>query len=98
MTIIGARRLGFNRIDSANISMLMSIPTILASGALLGSEVYFNADWQSARIGLIAAFFSFCAGLLALNIMMKMLKSISYTPYVVYRIILGIFILWISYT
>jgi undecaprenyl-diphosphatase len=98
MTIIGARRLGFNRIDSANISMLMSIPTILASGALLGSEVYFNADWQSARIGLIAAFFSFCAGLLALNIMMKMLKSISYTPYVVYRIILGIIILWISYT
>ena len=57
-----------------------------------------NADWQSARIGLIAAFFSFCAGLLALNIMMKMLKSISYTPYVVYRIILGIIILWISYT
>jgi len=98
MTIIGARRLGFNRIDSANISMLMSIPTILASGALLGSEVYFNADWQSAKIGFIAAFFSFCAGLLALNIMMKLLKSISYTPYVLYRIILGVIILWISYT
>ncbi|MDC1349273.1 undecaprenyl-diphosphate phosphatase [Amylibacter sp.] len=98
MTIIGARQLGFNRLDSANISMLMSIPTIIASGTLLGSEVIFNADWQSAKIGLIAAVFSFFSGFAALSIMMKMLQTISYSPYVFYRIILGIIILTISYT
>jgi len=30
--------------------------------------------------------------------MMKMLKTISFTPYVIYRIILGASLLWISYT
>ena len=76
----------------------MSIPTIIASGTLLGSEVIFNADWQSAKIGLIAAVFSFFSGFAALSIMMKMLQTISYSPYVFYRIILGIIILTISYT
>ena len=98
MTIIGARNLGFNRVDSANISMLMSIPTIIASGTLLGSEVFYNADWEAAKIGIIAAIFSFFSGLIALIIMMKMLKTISFTPYVIYRIILGVSLLWISYT
>lgn len=98
MTITGARKLGYSRLDSANISMLMSIPTIIASGTLLGSEVIVNADWQSAKIGLIAAIFSFFSGFAALSIMMKMLKTVSYTPYVLYRIVLGIIILTLSYT
>ena len=75
MTIIGARNLGFNRVDSANISMLMSIPTIIASGTLLGSEVFYNADWEAAKIGIIAAIFSFFSGLIAIKIMMHFLNK-----------------------
>jgi undecaprenyl-diphosphatase len=38
------------------------------------------------------------AALLALTLMMKLLQSVSYTPYVIYRIILGMILLGIAYT
>jgi undecaprenyl-diphosphatase len=98
MTITGARQLGYTRTDGAKIAMLMSIPTIIASATLLGVEVAANADWQAAKNGAIAAVFSFAAGLLALSLMMRLLKSVSFTPYVIYRFILGITLLWIAYT
>ncbi len=96
-TISGARALGFKREDAAKISMLMSIPTIIASGALLGAEVIANGDYSAARDGAIAAAFSFIAALLALTLMMRLLRSVSFTPYVIYRIVLGVFLLWIAY-
>ena len=34
ITITGARLLGYKRIDAARLSMLMSIPTILAAGGM----------------------------------------------------------------
>lgn len=98
ITITGARHLGYERSEAARISMLMSIPTILASGILLGIEVAGNADMATARDGAIAAVFAFVAALLALGIMMRLLKSVSYTPYVIYRVILGIVLLVIAYT
>ncbi len=98
ITITGARHLGYERSEAARIAMLMSIPTILASGTLLGIEVAGNADLATARDGAIAALFAFFAALLALGIMMRLLKSVSYTPYVIYRIILGIVLLVIAYT
>jgi undecaprenyl-diphosphatase len=77
--------------------MLMSIPTILASGALLGLEVAASADAQVARDGAIAAAFAFVAALGALTLMMRLLRSVSFTPYVIYRVILGLVLLWIAY-
>jgi len=76
----------------------MSIPTIIASGVLLGAEVIATADAQAARDGAIAAFFSFLAALGALSLMMRLLRSVSYTPYVIYRIFLGVVLLVIAYS
>ena len=42
ITITGARFLGYRRHDAARLSMLMSIPTIMASGELLGLELFFG--------------------------------------------------------
>lgn len=98
ITITGARHLGYERSEAARIAMLMSIPTIIASGTLLGIEVIGNADLAVARDGAIAAVFAFIAALLALGLMMRLLKSISYTPYVLYRVALGIVLLIIAYT
>ena len=78
--------------------MLMSIPTILASGALLGLEVATSMDVGAARDSAIAAVFAFVAALLALHFMMRLLRSVSFTPYVIYRIALGIVLLAIAYT
>ena len=98
ITITGARQLGYAREDGARIAMLMSIPTILASGALLSVDVIHQADAQLAKAGVIAAAFAFVAALLALILMMRLLRSISFTPYVIYRVILGAILLGIAYS
>lgn len=98
ITITGARQLGYNREDAARLAMLMSIPTIIASGTLLGLEVASTANMALAKDGAIAAGFAFLSALLALSLMMRLLKSVSFTPYVIYRVILGVILLVIAYT
>ncbi len=98
ITITASRILGYTREDGARIAMLMSIPTILASGGLLALDVIGEADWQTARDAAIGAALAFVAAYLALAIMMRLLRSVSFTPYVIYRVILGIVLLAIAYT
>jgi undecaprenyl-diphosphatase len=97
IVITGARFLGFERHDAARISMLMSIPTIAASGLLLAADAALQADTAILRDGAIAAVFAFVAALLALTFMMRLLNVLSFTPYVVYRLLLGIVLLGIAY-
>jgi undecaprenyl-diphosphatase len=98
ITITGARQLGYAREDAARLAMLMSIPTIIASGVLLGAEVVGDADWAILRDAAIGAAFAFVAALLALVLMMRLLKSVSFTPYVVYRVVLGVVLIWWGYS
>ena len=96
VTITGARRLGYTRHDAARLAMLMSIPTILAAGALEGAEVAGAADAALLRDGAIAAALAFGSALVALALMMRLLRSVSFTPYVVYRCVLGLGLLvWV---
>lgn len=97
ITITAARRLGYNRHDAAKLSMLMSIPTILAAGAMAGADVVGAMDAQAARNGAFAALFAFLSALAALALMFRLLRSVSFTPYVIYRVILGVILLWIAY-
>ncbi len=97
ITITAARQLGYERAGGAKLAMLMSIPTIIASATLLGLEVVATADAAAARDGAIAAFLSFLAALVALTLMMRLLKSVSFTPYVIYRVILGVILLILAY-
>ena len=76
----------------------MSIPVIIASATLLGIEVVATANAQAARDGAIAAVLAFAAALLALSLMMRLLRAVSFTPYVIYRVLLGIVLLWIGYS
>lgn len=98
ITITAGRMLGYDRESAARLAMLMSIPTILASGTFLSIEVVATANMAAARDGAIAAVFAFLAALAALVLMMRLLKSVSFTPYVIYRVILGIILLVIAYS
>ncbi len=95
--ITGARFMGYGREGGAKLAMLMSIPTILASGLLLGADVAAHADAAAARDGAIAAAMAFVAALGALVLMMRLLRSVSFTPYVIYRVLLGVGLLVIAY-
>ncbi|MCF6273362.1 MAG: undecaprenyl-diphosphate phosphatase [Rhodobacteraceae bacterium] len=98
ITITAARALGYTRTEGARLSMLMSIPTILASGVLLGKDVVEAGDWSQLREAGMAAALAFLSALLALSLMMRLLKSTSFTPYVIYRIGLGVVLLVIAYS
>jgi len=97
-TITGARLLGFERHDAARLSMLMSIPTILASGGITALDLIDTMNGQAAIDGGIAAALAFASALLALSLMMRLLNAVSFTPYVIYRVILGVVLLVIAYS
>ncbi len=98
ITITAARFLGYTRSEAARISMLMSIPTIIASASLLGLDLVGTTDIGALRDIALVAGMSFVAALVALTLMMRLLRAVSYTPYVIYRLGLGVLLLWIAYT
>ena len=98
ITITAARMLNYDRTDAARLAMLMSIPTIIASASLLGLDLISSEAAAAWRDVAIVVVLSFGAALLALTFMMRLLQAVSYTPYVIYRVILGVILLWIAYT
>ncbi|WOI56399.1 undecaprenyl-diphosphate phosphatase [Palleronia sp. LCG004] len=98
IAITAGRALGYDREGSARIAMLMSVPVILASGTLLSLEVAADADSAMGRDMVIVALLSFVAALAALKLMFRLLRSVSFTPYVIYRLGLGAILLWIAYS
>ena len=95
ITITGARLMGYQRRDAARLSMLMSVPVILAAGGLSSLDVIGTVETSALGDAAIAAGFAAVSAFIALGLMMRLLKSISFTPYVIYRVILGAgLILW----
>lgn len=92
-TMMAARALGYTRQEAARFSMLMSIPTIIAAGALLGLDVLKDGEALGLD-ALIGAALAFVSALAAIHFLMKWLETASMTLFVVYRVILGIFLLW----
>ncbi|MCC5969499.1 MAG: undecaprenyl-diphosphate phosphatase [Pararhodobacter sp.] len=100
ITMTAGRFLGFDRHSAAKVALLMSIPITLATGAALGLELR-KSDYDVAtlaRESVIAGAVAFVAAWLALATMMKLLRHVSFTPYVVYRVFLGATLLWLAYS
>lgn len=97
-SITGARALGFERHDATRLSMLMSIPTTLCTGAVLAVDMT-RVDTLGPFLAeaAIASLFAFAAAYAALALMMRFLSKVSFTPYVIYRVILGVVLLAIAY-
>ncbi len=97
ITVTAARFLGLERPESARFSMLMSIPVIVGAGALKGWELYQSGDARLTADAVAAAALAFVAALVAIAVMMAWLKRASSAPCVVYRIVLGGFLLALVY-
>ena len=95
-TITMARLLGYERRDAARFSMLLSIPAIAGAGFLHGTDVIQGGNTAFQADLLLAAGLAFVAALLAIIVMMSWLQRQSFTPFVFYRIALGILILWLA--
>ncbi|MEM1316401.1 MAG: undecaprenyl-diphosphate phosphatase [Pseudomonadota bacterium] len=89
ITLTAARALGYARVDAARLAMLMSIPTILAAGALATLDLVERGDAALGLDAALAAGLSCLAAFAALAVMMRMLETWSLTPFVLYRLALG---------
>ena len=97
ITMTAARILGFERRESARLSMLLSIPVIIGAGSLQGWKLYQSGNVSLFDDALLAAAFAFVAALVVMAWLMAWLKKSTYTPFVIYRVILGGFLLSIAY-
>jgi undecaprenyl-diphosphatase len=94
VTMTAARFLGYSRAEAARFSLLLSIPAILAASALVGYEIQSSGERLLRRDAWLAAGFAFLAALSAISLMMKWLRRASFTPFVVYRLLLGLGLLF----
>ncbi|NQV48158.1 MAG: undecaprenyl-diphosphate phosphatase [Rhodospirillaceae bacterium] len=97
ITMSAARLLGMERTEAARFSMLMSVPTIIGAGVLKGLELYQIGDARLTSDVILAAGLSFVAALVAIFLMMAWLRRATFTPFVVYRVLLGGGLLALSY-
>lgn len=90
ITMTTARSLGFDRVDAARFSFLLSIPATAGAGLLGVVDVVKQGNVALGYDMAIAAVMTFFAGLFAITFMMRWLKRFGLMPFVIYRIILGI--------
>lgn len=93
VTIMAARALGMPRVDAARFSMLLSIPVIGAS-TLAGVMTLGNAPADPMPL-LWAAGAAAAIAFATIHLFVKMTEYLSLTPFVVYRVVLGVALLWV---
>jgi len=96
-TITMARWLGFERTDAARFSMLMSIPAILAAGGAATLKLIEDDAQHVLADAIVAGAMAFVAAFIAIVLMMSWLRTASFTPFVIYRLFLGVGILVWAY-
>jgi undecaprenyl-diphosphatase len=98
VTMTAARALGFNRIDAARFSMLMSIPTIMAAALLQLKELFEVNNLTLGSDLILGMTISFIAALITIKGLLRWLEHASMTPFVIYRIALGVALLIMVYS
>ena len=95
--ITGTRFLKFNRIDSAKISFLLSIPA-LGGWSLYGFYDLISQNNELLNISaILTAFLSFIFSYLTIKYFLIYLKKFNLSLFVVYRIVLGMILLLVAY-
>ena len=93
--ITGSLFLGYRKSEAAKYSLMLSIPTIL--GALVFSFLEYNTLEEDINIltTFIAFLTTFTVSYLSISLFLGLVKKLGYMPFIVYRLILGIILLWL---
>ena len=97
ITITSGRLLGFNRLDSAKISFFLSIPALAAASLLGIYNVYKEGSAELNFLAIIAVIFSFAFSYLTITLFLNYIRKFSLSIFVIYRILLSLFLLFIVY-
>lgn len=97
VTITAGRFLGFNRPDCARFSFLLGIPAIAGAGVFTVGDALASGEPVTLD-AVYCAVLTFFAGLAAIAFLMALVKRVSLLPFVLYRMVLGGFLLVLLYT
>lgn len=95
ITMTAGLMLGMKRTATARFSFLLSIPLILAAGSLKGKELVESAlpvDWTAIALGTTL---SAITAYLCIHFFLQMIERIGMLPFVIYRLLLGVVLLWV---
>jgi undecaprenyl-diphosphatase len=97
VTMTAARFFGFIRPDAARFSFLLGIPAIAGAGVLTVGDALASGD-PVTMDAVYCAILTFFAGLAAIAFLMALVKRVSFLPFVLYRMVLGGFLLVMIYS
>ena len=97
ITMTAARALGFERPEAARFAFLLGIPAIAGAGVLKLGDAVASGETISFSV-LLTAVLTFFVALGTITVLMKMVRYISFLPFAVYRILLGIVLLGLIYS
>ncbi|MEO1252948.1 MAG: undecaprenyl-diphosphate phosphatase [Pseudomonadota bacterium] len=93
VTMTAARYLGWSREEAARYSMLLAIPAIGALGFFASIKILREGAGATMAAAGIVAGLSFLTAYIAIAFLMAWTRRMSFTPFVIYRIALGVVIL-----
>jgi undecaprenyl-diphosphatase len=97
ITMTAARALGFERPEAARFAFLLGIPAIGAAGVLKLSEAAANGIAISFA-SVLTAILTFFVALGTITVLMGLVRYMSFLPFAIYRVLLGILLLALIYS
>ena len=97
ITIICALFLSYSRTIASKFAFMLAIPTL---GIIFLSEVIalgfstLEINWLDV---LLVSTFSFLSSYLCIGVFLNLIERIGFTPFVIYRVLLGAFLLFLAY-
>ena len=89
-----SRFLGYSRFESAHFSLLLAIIAIAGAGLLGAYELITSGNITLGLESLTAMLVAFFVGWISIAAMMKWIEKIGFAPFAIYRIILGLALLY----
>ena len=97
ITMTAARQIGFDRDAAVRISFLMSLPVIAGAVVLkVGGLIVDGVPDGLVAPMIVGVLTSFVAGLAAVWGTLRLVRTRSFTPFVVYRVALGVVVLGVA--
>lgn len=95
VTMTALLALGFSRIAAARFSFLMAVPVIALSGLLKGAELAVSEQTVEWGVLLLGAALSAVVAFTCMHWFMRFVERVGMMPFVIYRILLSIVIVWL---
>ena len=90
IVITAALLANYSREDSIKIAFLLSIPAIFMATVYQSMQLYGVGDIQILNEHLLGMLLSFVFSYITIHLFISTINKISFTPYIIYRLILGV--------